>query len=157
MPGGETKTIVVGVDGSEASLRALRWAVEEAGLRGVRVLAVHAWLYPHVELGYSDVPLGYEELRRDAGETLETAVEAVADTASGVTIESRVVEGIPADELISAAEGAEMLVLGSRGLGGFAGLLLGSVGQQCAHHARCPVVIVPHGEHRRRRAGGDSP
>lgn len=150
--GSEPSTIVVGVDGSEASTRALRWAVEEARLRDAHVLAVHVWLYPLVGTGSSGVPPGYEELRRDANAMLQAAVEAVADTASGVAIERRVVEGIPADELIAAADNAEMLVLGSRGLGGFAGLLLGSVGQQCTHHARCPVVIVPHGER-----GSESP
>lgn len=155
--GGETRTIVVGVDGSETSARALRWAVEEASLRGARILAVHAWLYPHVGIGHSEAPFGYEELRQDADELLQATVQAAADTAPGVAIESRLVEGIPADELLAAADGAEMLVLGSRGLGGFVGLLLGSVGQQCARHARCPVVIVPHVEHGSEPAGGGSP
>ena len=153
----EASTIVVGVDGSEESWRALRWAVDEARLRGARVVAVHAWLCPRVGIGAHTVPPGYEELRRDAGETLEDAVRSVEATDPDVAVERRVVEGIPADELIAAAEdtGAALLVLGSRGLGGLAGLLLGSVGRQCLHHALCPVVIVPHGERGTRPARGD--
>jgi nucleotide-binding universal stress UspA family protein len=158
-PASESGAIVVGVDGSEASERALRWAIEEARLRDTRVLAVQAWLCPALGIGHrrGAIP-GYEELRQDAGEILDAAVNAVGDVAHGVTVERRLVEGIPAEVLIAAADGAAMLVLGSRGLGGFAGLLLGSVGQQCAHHARCPVVIVPHGERgTEATAGGRQP
>jgi nucleotide-binding universal stress UspA family protein len=160
-PGGQggTGTIVVGVDGSEASVDALRWAVAEARLRGARVVAVHAWLFPDVVLRRREPPPGYEELRRSAQEVLDAALESVAETAAGVDVERRVVEGVPSEQLVAAAEGADMLVLGSRGLGGFAGLLLGSVSQQCAHHARCPVVIVHHGERGEgsARAGGGGP
>jgi len=138
--------IVVGVDGSEASVDALCWALHEARLRAARVVAVYVWLYPSLGLGLGGTPRpGYDELRRSAEELLDESVDAVAEAPEGVEIERVVVEGAAPEQLMAAADGAEMLVLGSRGLGGFAGLLLGSVSQQCAHHARCPVVIVRHG------------
>lgn len=144
--------IVVGVDGSEASLDALRWALHEARLRAARVVVAYVWLFPSLVLrGGATPPRGYEELRQSAREVLDQAVNAVGTAAEGVDVARVVVEGAPAEELAALADGAEMLVLGSRGLGGFAGLLLGSVSQQCAHHARCPVVIVRHGA-----AGTDS-
>lgn len=138
--------IVVGVDGSEASLHALRWALHEARLRAARVVAVYVWLFPSLGLRRGETPpSGYEELRQSARDLLDEAVDAVAPDAEGVAVERVVVEGAPPEELAALADGAEMLVLGSRGLGGFAGLLLGSVSQQCAHHAPCPVVIVRRG------------
>jgi len=148
---GTSKTIVVGVDGSEPSLAALRWALDEARLREARVVAVYVWLFPSLAARHGEIPpLGFEGLRRSAEELLDEALEAVADSAEGVEVERVVAEGAPPERLVAVADGAELLVLGSRGLGGFAGLLLGSVSQQCAHHARCPVVIVHYGE----RSGG---
>lgn len=138
-------TIVVGVDGSDASVDALRWALQEARLRAARVVAVYVWLFPSLGLRPAGAsPPGFDELWRSAGELLDESVGAVAESAEGVEIERVVVEGAPSEQLTAIAADAEMLVLGSRGLGGFAGLLLGSVSQQCAHHARCPVVIVRH-------------
>ena len=153
-PRGTAKTIVVGVDGSEPSLAALRWALDEARLRGTRVTAVYVWLLPILTSRRAALLPGLEELRRSAEELLDEAVEAVADAAAGVEVERVVLEGTPPEELVAVADGAELLVLGSRGLGGFAGLLLGSVSQQCAHHARCPVVIVRDGE---QSGGGAEP
>ena len=152
-------TIVVGVDGSEASSRALRWALDEARLRGSRLTAVHVWLFAGVGVRHGWFPLAYDDFRRDAEAVLAEAVAAAVETAPGVEVEQRVVEGVPAERLVAAAADAEMLVVGSRGLGGFSGLLLGSVGQQCAQHARCPVVIVPHvarSEEPAAAAGGDT-
>jgi len=149
---GTSKSLVVGVDGSEPSLAALRWALDEARLRKARVLAVYVWLFPSLTPRHGG--LGFEELRRSAEELLDDAVESVAGAAEGVEIKRVVVEGTPPEELVAVADGAELLVLGARGLGGFAGLLLGSVSQQCAHHARCPVVIVHRGE---RDGGGARP
>jgi nucleotide-binding universal stress UspA family protein len=133
--------IVVGIDGSEQSKAALRWAVEEARLRGVSVRAIYAWSLPPVAAGAGVmIATNFEALQRD-GERLVDAAVAEVD-AEGVEIERASVEGSAARVLVEAAQGAELLVVGSRGHGGFVGLLLGSVSQQCAHHASCPVVIV---------------
>lgn len=138
--------IVVGVDGSEGSLEAVRFALEEARLRGGKVAAVFAWSIPFV----ADVPTGLlpemmDDFRSDAEALLEEQIAAVGDT-GGVEIERVVVEGPPAQALVHEAERAALLVVGSRGRGGFKGLLLGSVSSQCAQHAPCPVVIVPRRE-----------
>lgn len=135
--------IVVGVDGSEGSLEALRFALEEARLRGGKVSALFAWSIPFV----ADVPTGLlpelmDDFRADAETLLEEQIAAAGD-AGGVEIERIVVEGPPAQALVGESEGAALLVVGSRGRGGFKGLLLGSVSSQCAHHAPCPVVVVP--------------
>jgi nucleotide-binding universal stress UspA family protein len=138
--------IVVGIDGSEGARRALEWAVAEAQLRDACVIAVHAWVEPAAVAVGSFVtasgaqPEMFEEL---ADRTARDAVASV-DT-SGVVrgVETRVVAGAAAHTLLEAARDADLVVVGSRGLGGFSGLLLGSVSQQVAHHATCPVVIVP--------------
>lgn len=135
--------IVVVVDGSEGSLEALRFALEEARLRGGTVTALLAWSVPFV----ADVPTGLlpemmDDFRADAEALLAGQVAAAGDP-GGVEIERLVVEGPPAQALVHASEGAALLVVGSRGRGGFKGLLLGSVSSQCVHHATCPVVIVP--------------
>ena len=136
--------IVVGVDGSGQSREALRWALEEARLRGTGVHVVHAWSLPiggvSPGLGASFDAELLDGLRRDAEQLVERVLADVAD--AGVELESSVAEGPAAPALVEAADGADLLVVGSRGHGGFAGLLLGSVSQQAAHHAPCPVVIV---------------
>jgi nucleotide-binding universal stress UspA family protein len=136
-------TIVVGVDGSPGAREALRFAVEEARLRSASIKAVFAWAIPFV----ADVPSGLlpsllADFREDAVKILDEAVAEVET--SGVEIERVVVEGPAGGALVEASQTAELLVVGSRGRGGFKGLLLGSVSQQCAHHGCCPVVIVPH-------------
>jgi len=133
--------IVVGVDGSEAAHRALEWAIDEARQRGAVVEAIHAWHQPFVS-GYSamgEIPLG--DYETDAQAVLDAAIAAV--NTAGVTIEGKVIPGGAAQVLVEAAKGASLLVVGSRGRGGFSGLLLGSVSQQSAHHAPCPIVIIP--------------
>lgn len=135
--------IVVGVDGSPSSRQALRWAAREAALRDAEVRVVTAWTIPWSVYSSIAVP-------DDLGKDLETAAtEQAADMiaelgpdAEGVQVRTVVREGDPAHVLLHEAEGAELLVVGSRGLGGFRDLLLGSVSQQCAHHAPCPVVIL---------------
>ncbi|MEZ5102706.1 MAG: universal stress protein [Thermoleophilia bacterium] len=146
--------IVVGIDGSDASRAALRFALEEARLRGASVRAVCAWEVPLDQAMPGPVigglPLEYgipiEDLRdlarREAATVLDQALAAVRDEAAGVEVVSEPVEGRAAHVLVEAAADAELLVVGSRGHGGFAGLLLGSVGQACAHHARCPVAVI---------------
>jgi nucleotide-binding universal stress UspA family protein len=139
-------TIVVGVDGSEAGGKALRFAIEEARIRGGEVKAVSAWHVPAVvyEVGWTAAPIDLAEFPKLAQESLEKTLEEAGVAAAGVTVTPVVREGQPADILCEEAEGADLLVVGSRGLGGFRGLLLGSVSQQCANHAPCPVVIIPH-------------
>ena len=138
--------IVVGIDGSAESKDTLRWAVAEAKLRGAALRVVHAWAPPYIAAGPGLDPAldtqMIEDVRRKAEELVERELSALGDEAAGVDIERAVVDGAPARTLIEAAEGSDLLVVGSRGHGGFAGLLLGSVSQQCAHHAPCPVVIV---------------
>jgi nucleotide-binding universal stress UspA family protein len=137
--------IVVGVDGSAGSTRALRWAVDEARRRAATVDVVHAWQYPHVPDvgfavgGYSIDPAALEASARTV---LDHCITSAA-SGDGVRIEPILVCGDPASTLLDVAKGADLLVVGSRGRGGFVGLLLGSVSQQCAHHTPCPLVIVP--------------
>jgi nucleotide-binding universal stress UspA family protein len=146
--------IVVGVDGSPGSLEALRFALTEARLRCSSVLALHAWALPYVEVpgpfllelpGPEVAPLEEvaEALERGAQERLAASLREVADEAAGVVVEQRVAEGGAAQLLIEASRDAELLVVGTRGRGGFSGLLLGSVSRQCVSHAHCPVAIVP--------------
>jgi nucleotide-binding universal stress UspA family protein len=136
--------IVVGVDGSEPSQEALRWAIEEARIRHSTIRAVYVWFMPR-DSAYGFVPaevFDRERLQQEAGEALDGWVAQLAPESVDVHVERDAVEGHAAHVLIEAAEGAELLVVGSRGRGGFTGLLLGSVSQQCAHHAPCPVVIL---------------
>jgi nucleotide-binding universal stress UspA family protein len=138
--GGGEHRIVVGVDGSVSSKAALAWAIRQARLTGSVVEAVIAWEFP-VAYGYpvpvSDV--NWEEL---AGEVVTDAIGEVSSSARGVEIRHKVVEGNAAQVLVDASAGAELLVVGSRGHGGFVEALLGSVGQHCVHHANCPVVVI---------------
>lgn len=136
--------IVVGIDGSDGSRSALAWALEEARLRNDRVLAVHVWSSPSA---YAPapwavaVPADDEEYARAAEELVREVVSEVAG--EDAPVEARAVRGSPAGELLELAGEEHLLVVGSRGHGGFGGLLLGSVSDQCAHHARGPLVIVP--------------
>jgi nucleotide-binding universal stress UspA family protein len=133
--------IVVGVDGSAPSKAALAWAVRQAKLTGAVVEAVIAWRYPGT-YGYPS-PIAddanYEEL---AARVVTDAIAEVAGPGAPAEITSEVVEGNPAAALLAASQGAELLVVGSRGHGGFVEALLGSVSQHCVHHAACPVVII---------------
>ena len=137
--------IVVGVDGSEPAVRALGWAIEEARLRGTPLLVVSAWHVPAAVYGPSGfVPPVSESIDQTFREVAAEAAEEAAGRAreAGVEVETDVREGHPAEILVEAAQDADLLVVGSRGHGGFAGLLLGSVSGQCAHHAPCPLVVV---------------
>jgi nucleotide-binding universal stress UspA family protein len=137
--------IVVGVDGSASSKAALAWAVRQAELTGATVEAVIAWHRPAMVGGVPFAPIEALDTTDYAGFASKVLSDAVADTVPPdtlVAVSSAVRAGSPAQELLDASEGADLLVLGSRGHGGFAGALLGSVGEACVHHARCPVVIV---------------
>ena len=136
-------TIVVGIDGSRASAKALRWAVAEARLRGGSVRAVYAWSFPFRggEIAHLAAKAAHDALQQEAEQLAQTAVrEAMGSDAD--TVECVVEEAPPVQALTTAARDADLLVVGSRGLGGFTGLLLGSVSTQCAQHAPCPVVII---------------
>ncbi len=138
--------IVVGIDGSQASRQALRWALVEAGVRGAAVEAVHVWRYP--VWTYSPVIMtppvfAHDDLVAEARQVLDEAVdEVLSGDQRPPTVERLVLEGAAVEQLVKHSDGADRLVVGHRGRGGFAGLLLGSVAQQCAAHADCPVVIV---------------
>ena len=130
--------IVVGVDGSPTSLAALRFAHRQAQLTGAELHAVTTWTYP---LSFDD-PVDPTDWQANAETILDTALgEALAESdAAGVR--RHVAEGHPAGVLLASVEAADLLVVGSRGHGGFAGMLLGSVSQHVAAHSPCPVVVV---------------
>jgi nucleotide-binding universal stress UspA family protein len=134
--------ITVGVDGSAEARAALIFALEEARLRGAEVEAILAyWPLPYLA---DDVALWHREnTEREAEELLRKEVEPAAIAFPGVKVTTRAVLGTAARTLIESSEGSDLLVVGSRGRGGFSGLLLGSVSQQCVHHAPCPVGVVP--------------
>ena len=139
--GGRQGRIVVGVDGSEGSKEALRWAVRQAGLTGSAVEAVIAWQYPAffgwAPVGSSDVDFG-----KIAEETVNASIAEVIGPHFPDWIRTRVVEGYPPQVLVEASVAAELLVVGSRGYGGFADALLGSVSTFCVHHAHGPVTVI---------------
>ena len=143
---GNGSRIVAGVDGSPSSLSALQWAVGQAGLTGATVEAVIAWHYPVAVGGYGYTPVDMTQAGGDFKEIAEKIVaDAISNTAGqggDVRLQARVAEGNPAQVLLDAAAGADLLVVGSRGHGGFTEALLGSVSQHCVHHAPCPVVII---------------
>jgi nucleotide-binding universal stress UspA family protein len=134
--------IVVGVDGSDEATRALEWALDEGRLRGAEVDVIHAY-YLVPDLSELAAITEEPEMVVQADDLLLKLVDPVLATRPGVHVTTRAVQGRPARTLLDAAAGADLLVVGARGRGGFAGLRLGSVSQQCVHHAPCPVVVVP--------------
>jgi nucleotide-binding universal stress UspA family protein len=145
MSGPAAARIVVGIDGSAAAAQALRWASRLAADTGARLEAVAAWQYPMLTgWGTAALPPDYDP-EQDMAKVLTSTVDSVfgPDRPADLTLTVR--EGHPAQVLIDCAADALMLVVGSRGHGGFAGLLLGSVSQSVAEHASCPVLVV-HGD-----------
>ena len=139
--------IVVGVDQSTGAKAALRFALEEARLRQATLRAVHAWQFGYIGAtgleGWLPAVGGeLDDFRRGAEAALEQTLKEVGADTEAVPIDRRVEQGAAATILIEESQGADLLVVGSRGHGGFAQLLLGSVSQQCAQHASCPVVVV---------------
>ncbi|TQJ91237.1 universal stress protein [Streptomyces sp. SLBN-31] len=135
--------IVVGVDGSEASRAALRWAARQAELTGAQLRPVQAWRLPTtygMPADYSDTD--FEKQTRD---NLRRTVEETLGEHPDLPVDPRVVEGHPAAVLTDTAREADLLVVGSHGHGAFAGMLLGSVSHHCVHHATCPVLVVRAG------------
>lgn len=139
-------SIVVGVDGSEEARHALAWSREEAALRGADLLAAHVWAQPAPvsELAVMATTEDNELYDKLAHELLRCALDDLGPRSGpAVEIESRVVHGYPSTALLEQAESSDLLVLGRRGRGGFRGLLLGSVSQQCIHHSTRPVAVIP--------------
>jgi nucleotide-binding universal stress UspA family protein len=142
MPG-----IIVGVDGSSHSHRALEWAVHEAAIRHapLTVLTVN-----QAVVGYSGGPVAYEgdperaaQARAKAQEETDGVLGQAGEGSRPPSVTVRSVTGLPAAEILSASADADLVVLGSRGAGGFKRLLMGSVSSQVTNHARCPVVVIP--------------
>jgi nucleotide-binding universal stress UspA family protein len=137
----------VGVDGSPASRAAPCWALRQAEVTGSAVEAVTAWHFPVKASGYRWAPVTVmeaENFEESAASQLSETIAEVGDPASSVQISMSVQEGPAAERLVKAAKGADLLVVGSRGHGGFVGALIGAMSQHCAVHAPCPILIF-HG------------
>jgi nucleotide-binding universal stress UspA family protein len=140
-----TPRVVVGFDGSAAAAEALTRAARMASLLKAKLEVVSAWHYP---VAYGGFPIGASWAPdEDAALTLRAGLHRCFGHEIPSWVEARIAEGQPAHVLLRASRGAEMLVVGSRGHGGFAGLLLGSVSSACAEHATCPVLVVHSEEH----------
>jgi nucleotide-binding universal stress UspA family protein len=133
--------IVVGVDGSPLSRNALEFAIEEAQLRHAHLQVTYAYPVMERPVTGSTGKDYYDQVETEAREFLE-GVMSKAPSTDGLEVEWLAVPGNPAEVLIEASRGAALLVVGSRGVGGFKGLMMGSVSTQCVHHSHCPVLVV---------------
>ena len=140
------KFILVGVDGSPCSKEALRWAAQEAALRGAVVDAVITWNIPSMAYSYPVPMVGAFDLEPESKKTVRDTISEVLGEKPAVEVRESVVEGRAGPVLVELSEGAEMLVVGSRGHGILSGYLLGSVSEYCVAHATCPVVVVHEGD-----------
>jgi nucleotide-binding universal stress UspA family protein len=145
MPG-----IIVGVDGSEHSLSALDWALNEADLRRTQLTVVTVSPIVSGIYGPGYAPADYYPAEEESRAQAEKATQELVNQAVGrrgaapsMPVTVRALSGLAADELINASQDADLLVVGARGAGGFARLVMGSVSTQVTHHALCPVVVVP--------------
>lgn len=136
--------IIVGVDGSDHSVHALTWAATEARLRGVTLRAVTTFSVGFLSTGYEIALPDRGDLKAATQTMLDAALDTVRETGGldGVDVESVVLEGHAGERLIALSDGAEMVIVGSRGRGGFVGALMGSVTTYVVNHASCPVVVV---------------
>lgn len=142
MPASQQR-FVVGIDGSEQSREALRWTLRHARASGASVEMVTAWRFP---ASYGMAVIGGDlGLEAEARTMLADVLSQVEDEASGVHVQELVGEGPPVEVLLHAAKGADLLVVGSRGRGGFASAVLGSVSLACVLHAPCPVLVFREG------------
>ncbi|MDQ1744209.1 MAG: hypothetical protein QOE23_2548 [Pseudonocardiales bacterium] len=134
--------IVVGVDGSETSRDAVRWALSQAALTGAELRAVSSWRWPNY---LTRIPPGVD-LAGETGTVLDEVIEGVLaenpQAAAAVTVTRHVVEGPAGPALLTQSDGATLLVVGARGRAAFPGMLLGSVAEYCVREAPCPVVVV---------------
>lgn len=140
--------IVVGVDGSEHSLDALRWAAEEARLRDCILKVVASFSTPIMSTGYEVATPDPSDLAAASTTMLGAAIDTVRDSGAldGLDVVTEALEGHAGEQLISLSEHADLLVVGARGHGGFLGLLMGSVTTYVVNHSRCPVVVVRSAE-----------
>jgi nucleotide-binding universal stress UspA family protein len=138
--------VLLGVDGSPANEPAVGFAFEEAALRGVPLVAVHAWTHPVTTYPGDMLPLVYDvpAVETEEARVLAEALAGWSDKYPDVEVRQRLVRRGSRRALIEASRRAQLAVVGTRGHGGFAGLLLGSVSQALLHHAACPVAVVPH-------------
>jgi len=132
--------IVVGIDGSPASISALEWAVRQAEITGASLDIVAAWDWP-VSFGWSMIPEGYDPVA-DMHKMIDPLIDTLRISHPNVIMDAKIVEGHPAPVLIKESEGATLLVVGSRGHGEFVGALIGSTSEHCVAHAACPVVVI---------------
>jgi nucleotide-binding universal stress UspA family protein len=141
------RRVVVGVDGSESSKHALRWALFIAEASGSVLEAVTAW-EPYTAYGWMGIgwsPMPDWDPAQDAEKGLTATIDEVFGEQRPAELQLKVLEGNAAKVLLEVSQGARMLVVGSRGHGGFSGLLLGSVSASCTEHATCPVLVL-HGD-----------
>lgn len=126
---------------------ALDWAVRQAALHKASLEIVHAWTFPYgYGMPYTSGRLDPSSIEEGAQATLDAAVDSVDTDILSAPVEATLVAGGAAAAILERAKGADLVVVGSRGLGGFSGLLIGSVSHQVAHHATAPVVVVPKTE-----------
>jgi len=146
--GSTMKKIVVGTDGSESALEALQWAYEEAKMAKAELVIVHGWEYPYPDASGTDSDVR-QRMERDALAQLDASVSSVLRDAKGdgISVRTKLVEGVPAKALIEESADADLVVVGSRGRGGFASMLLGSVSRAVVQHASCPVAVIRHPAH----------
>jgi nucleotide-binding universal stress UspA family protein len=135
--------VVVGVDGSNSSLEALEWAAEQTRLTGQPLIAIITWEWP-ASYGASDGWVGDVDFEEDARNILRDSVAKSFGDEGALRVTQKVIHGHSPQVLVDASKNASLLVVGSRGHGEFAGMLLGSVSEFLATHAKCPVVIVRH-------------
>lgn len=137
-------TIVVGVDGSAPSIEALQWALRQAGLTGASLRVVTAWTFPDEPTPFGivpELPAQPDQLAQVQAK-LEAVVAETTTGSTGIRVTAEVIRGRAAPVLLEAARAADLLVVGSRGRGGLAEVLLGSVSERCVRHAPCPVVVL---------------
>jgi nucleotide-binding universal stress UspA family protein len=136
------KPVIVGVDGSDKSVAALRWAAGYAKAVGAPLEAVLSWHYP-TAVGPAPVGVAPHEISNEVRDKMRAALDhVVAEAAPGVPIDEQIGYGHPAQVLVEASKDASLLVVGSHGHGAFTGMLVGSVSMYCVTHAHCPVVVV---------------
>jgi nucleotide-binding universal stress UspA family protein len=140
--GSAGQVVVVGVDGSDESVAALKWAAAYAAATGATISALMAWHYP-AAVGPAPVGVAPEEITDEVRTSMTEALsKAVAEGAPGLEVQQKIRYGHPAQVLVDASADADLLVVGSRGHGAFTGMLVGSVSIHCVTNAHCPVVVV---------------